>query len=74
MLGGFVDRDRLIVMCQTFRKDARTSQRRSHNTMPKHERNHCSLLLGKRQALCRKVEESVAFELYIFRDPEPIED
>src|ERR1700745_709403 len=73
MLGGFVDRDRLIVMCPTFRKGPRTHQRRTHKTMPKHERNHCSPLLGKRQALCRKVEESVAVEPYIVRDPETIE-
>src|SRR6516162_3315413 len=74
MLGWFVDRDRLIVMCPTFRKGPRTHQRRTHKTMPKHERNHCSPILGKRQALCRKVEESVAVEPYIVRDPEPIED
>src|SRR5215475_14185436 len=74
MLGGFVDRDRLIVMGPTFRKCPRTHQGRTHKTMPEHEWNRCSPLLGKRQAFCRKVEESIAVEPYIVRDPEPVED
>src|SRR4029079_19643687 len=30
ILGGFIDRDRLIEMCPTFRKGPRTHQRRTH--------------------------------------------
>src|ERR1700758_1231392 len=42
--------------------------------MPNHELNYCSLLLGERQELCRKIAYDVAIECQIVRNPEAVEN
>ena len=57
-----------------FRDVSCEQQGNAHEAMPDHERDCCSLFLGERQELRRKLAHHVAVERDKIRDPEAVED
>ena len=62
MLGRIIKRDRVIEMRPSFCDVSRGQQGSAHDAMPDHERDGCSLFLGERQELRRKLAQHVAIE------------
>ena len=52
----------------------RQQQGNAHEAMADHQRSRCSLLLGQRQKLHRKLPHHIAVECHQVRDPETVED
>jgi hypothetical protein len=74
MLGGIVERNRLIVVSSSFQDVSRTQQGSAQHAMPYHKRDCRSLLLGQRQELRRKITQSVTVERHVVCSKETVQD